>query len=212
MFKNLQFEENPAVPFNHSTLLAMLKGYRRPNDKISRMLSQGELRKIKRGLYVFGKLDKATPISQPLIANLLYGPSYVSLDYALSHYGIIPEAVFEISSMTTGRAKTFDTPFGRFNYTHSYSSLYPVGIQIHKNSDGSCFLLASVEKALCDKIIFTKKLRLSSVKSVMAFLIEDLRIERSSLSELDIGIVKQCFSAGYKKNQLSFFIKLLETL
>lgn len=207
-----QFEAYSSVPFNHSTLLSVFKKYRRPNDKISRMLSSGEIIPIKRGLYVLGDAFRTEEISQPLIANLLYGPSYVSLDFALAYYGLIPETVFEVSSMTTGRARVFDTSFGRFSYVRSHASLYSIGIQMQRNSDGSCFLIASPEKALCDKIMFTKKLRATSVKSMMAFLVEDLRIDQSSLVKLDITVIEQCLLAGYKKNLLSSFHKLIEKL
>ncbi len=207
-----QLEAYSSIPFNHSTLLSMLKEYRRPNDKISRMLSSGEIVQIKRGLYLLGETFRTEQISQPLVANLLYGPSYVSSDFALAYYGIIPEAVFEVSSMVVGRARAFDTPFGRFSYIHSYSSLYPIGIQIHSNTDGSCFLMASPEKALCDKIIFTKKLKATSVKSMMAFLIEDLRIDQTYLNKLDTAIIEQCLLTGYKKSQLYSLYKLIGKL
>lgn len=207
-----QLEAYSSVPFNHSTLLSMLKEYRRPNDKISRMLSSGKIVQIKRGLYLFGEAFRSEQVSQPLVANLLYGPSYVSLDFALAYYGIIPEAVFEVSSMVMSRARFFKTPFGRFSYIHSYNSLYPIGIQIHSNADGSCFLMASPEKALCDKIIFTKKLKATSVKSMMAFLIEDLRIDQTYLSKLDTTIIEQCLLTGYKKNQLYSLYKLIGKL
>ena len=138
---------NSSIPFNHSTLLSMLNDYRRPNDKISRMLSSGELIQVKRGLYLLGDKFRTEKVSQPLLANLLFGPSYVSLDFALAYYDLIPEMVFEVSSMTTGRARTFDTSLGRFIYIHSHASLYPIGLRIEKNSDESQFLIASPEKA-----------------------------------------------------------------
>ncbi len=208
----LLFNKFSSVPFCHSTLLSVLKKYKRPNDKISRMLSTGELIQIKRGLYVLGEHYRTEQISQPLIANLLYGPSYVSLDYALAHYGLIPEVVFEVSSMTIGRSRLFDSTFGRYSFTHSYTPLYQIGIQLGRNADESCFLIASPTKALCDKVIFTKKLKALSVKSMAEFIFEDLRIDKNNLLELEVSVIEQCMLAGYKKMHLKALYKLIEKL
>lgn len=92
-----QLDSFGAVPFSHGALLPSLKDYRRPNDK---MLWQGVLVAIKRGLYVRGEPSRAPCL--PLVANRLYGPSCVSLDYALAWHGLIPERLHEITSVCTG--------------------------------------------------------------------------------------------------------------
>ncbi|NTV92420.1 MAG: hypothetical protein HGA72_03825 [Chlorobiaceae bacterium] len=56
---------------------------------------------IRRGFYAVSPEITGIPLSQTQVANLLYGPSDVSMDYALSHYGIIPERVIEVTSITT---------------------------------------------------------------------------------------------------------------
>ena len=93
-------------PINKQLLLDILKEYKRPHDKIDELVKQQMLVQVKRGLYIAGpKLSIVSPESL-LIANHLYGPSYVSLDTALSHWGLIPERVYEISSVTTNNSKT----------------------------------------------------------------------------------------------------------
>jgi predicted transcriptional regulator of viral defense system len=78
-----------------------LKDYKRPNDKINTLKSEGLLESIKKGLYIAGpKIASAKP-ENSLLANHILGPSYVSVDTALSYYGLIPERVHEIASMTT---------------------------------------------------------------------------------------------------------------
>lgn len=116
------------VPLTHGNLLSMLDEYRSPNDKIVRMINDGWLQLIRKGLYAVSPEITGIPLSLPLVANLLYGPSYVSMDYALSYYGIIPERVVEVTSMTTKRGKVYDLPVGRFSYTHSQPQLYSIGI------------------------------------------------------------------------------------
>ena len=103
------------IPFTHGALLPLLPDYRRPNDKIADMLAKGTLMQLRRGLYVLGAEHRSAPLSLPLIANLLFGPSYVSLDFALSWHGLIPEGVVEVSPVTPLRARHYDTPVGRFS-------------------------------------------------------------------------------------------------
>ncbi len=105
-------------PITKQVLMAILKEYKRPYDKINELVKQGILILVKRGIYIPGpKLNIAKPHSY-LLANHILGPSYVSLESALSYHGLIPERVYEISSLTTQNSKTYKTPTGRFSYTH----------------------------------------------------------------------------------------------
>lgn len=198
------------IPFNHGALLSLLQDYRRPNDKISRLLAEGTIIKIKKGLYVLSDDFRTAPVSKPLLANLIYGPSYVSLDFALSYHGLIPEGVFELCSMTPKRVKCYDTPLGRFTYTHSFESLYGIGIVSETNLDGTCFLIASPEKALCDKVVFTRNLSARSVKAMRSFLSVDLRIDLQDLAGLDLSIISQCCDSGHKARHLNALYQVVE--
>ncbi|QIB52628.1 hypothetical protein [Pseudomonas sp. OIL-1] len=209
---NKQIRSLGSIPFNHGTLLSYLGGYRRPNDKIARMLANGDLIQLKKGQYVLGDEHRVTPVSLPLVANLLYGPSYVSLDFALSWHGLIPEGVFEVSSVTTRRARRYDTPLGRFSYTRTFADLYGVGIMMERNPDGSHFLIASPEKALCDKVLFTRNLHATTTRTMHVFLEDDLRIDFDVLSELNLEPVRQCVATGHKPRQLRALCKVLEGL
>ncbi|WP_426092392.1 hypothetical protein [Flavobacterium sp. DSR3-2] len=88
------------VPLNRQVMLDMLKDYKRPNDKISEQIKGGELIPLKKGLYISGVKTDLTGPEPFLIANHLWGPSYVSLESAMSYWGIIPERVYEVSSIT----------------------------------------------------------------------------------------------------------------
>lgn len=94
-----------SAPLTRHLLLEILREYKRPNDKISELIKNGELVSLRRGLYVLGpKTDLPMPESF-LIANHLRGPSYVSLETALSYWGFIPERTYEISSITVKPSK-----------------------------------------------------------------------------------------------------------
>lgn len=201
-----------SIPFNHGALLSLLGEYRRPNDKIARLMADGDLVQIKKGLYVLGIEHRSTPVSLPLVANLLYGPSYVSLDFALSWHGLIPEGVYEVSSVTSRRARQYGTPLGTFSYTHTFAALYGIGVMMEGNPDGSCFLIASPEKALCDKILFTRNLDAGTASAMRTFLEDDLRIDLDALAEMNPEPVRQCLAAGHKTRQLEALCKVLESL
>ena len=91
-------------------MLPVLKDYRRPNDKIAEWLRQGVLVPIKRGLYIRSEAGRVPCL--PLVANHLYGPTCVSLDYALAWHGLIAERVHEVTSVCTGRGRNIDNALG----------------------------------------------------------------------------------------------------
>ena len=200
------------VPLTHGALLSMLKEYRSPNDKIVRLIGDGWLVPIKKGRYAVSPERTTIPISTPLVANLLYGPSYVSMDYALYHYGIIPERVVEVTSMTTRRGKVYDIPIGRFSYTHSPLDFYPVGIDRVENTDKTGFLMASPEKALCDKLVFTRNLNIASQRALRELLFDDLRLDEESIPRFDPKVIEACIMPGMKERMLRALLELVHSM
>ena len=102
--------------FDYQVLTDALSDYSKPRDKITKLLAGGAIVRIKKGLYCFGEGLRRGPVSREQVANLIYGPSYVSLDYALSYHGLIPERVEVVTSVTTRRSRKFETPLGSFSY------------------------------------------------------------------------------------------------
>jgi len=200
------------VPLTHGALVSMLKEYRSPNDKIVRLIDEGWLVPIKKGLYAVSPERTTIPISTPLLANLLYGPSYVSMDYALYHYGIIPERVVEVTSMTTRRGKVYDIPIGRFSYTHSPLDFYPVGIDRVENTDKTGFLMASPAKALCDKLVFTRNLNIASQRALRELLMDDLRLDEESITRFDPKVIEACIMLGMKERMLRALLELVHSM
>ncbi len=197
------------APISRHLILELLSDYQRPNDKISELLKSKELISIRRGLYITGpKMDLLTP--EPfLIANHLRGPSYVSLESALSHWNIIPERVYEISSVTIKSSNLYKTPVGRFSYRQLKVPYYSYGIRNIEYSPKQTMLVASPEKALCDKVVLTPQVYLRSIKQTREFLMEDLRIDREVLSRLDTTIMELWIENAPKKSSLKMLIKTL---
>jgi hypothetical protein len=189
-----------------------LSSYGRPNDKISEMLKSGELLALRRGLYVPGpELDLPLP-NNFLIANHLRGPSYISLESALSYWGLIPERVYEISSVTTKTSKTYETAIGRFSYQHLMTPYYSFGIKSVRLTDMQTALVASPEKALCDKIILTSGVLLRSIPQALDFLLEDMRLDEDLLRGFDIATIHSWIEDAPKKNSLQMLVNTLERI
>lgn len=197
------------IPFSTGTLKLLLSDYKSPNDKISELMASGEIIQIKKGLYVISNEYRNQNISKEILANLIYGPSYLSLDFALSYYGMIPERVMTTTSITLKRSKKFSTHFGDFTYTHAPVNYYHIGITQEKNENQFNFLIASPEKALCDKIVFTKKLNLNSVSSMRNFLFDDLRLDFQNIKKLNLTIIEECCAEGPKQDKLKLLLKTI---
>jgi hypothetical protein len=163
-------------------LLPFLTDYTNPRDFIARLVKRGDLVRLKNGFFLIAEKIETTPPPFEQIANLLYGPSYISLEWALSYYGMIPEGVYVVTSVTVNQSKNFPTEIGSFSYKYLNRSRYAVGIDQKENSGGR-YLIATPEKALADVVHFkAKKL---SKKDLLVDLIEGRRIEEENLKALD---------------------------
>jgi predicted transcriptional regulator of viral defense system len=95
-----------------------LSAYANPHAKIRQLLANGALIRVKKGLYVLSEDYNNAPFSLTILANLIYGPSAISLEFALSYYGLIPEHAYTITSITPQRNKIFEAPVGCFTYRY----------------------------------------------------------------------------------------------
>jgi predicted transcriptional regulator of viral defense system len=199
-------------PLTRQLILDLLREYKRPNDKINELIKSGELTAVKKGLYIPGIKSNIAKPESFLVANHLRGPSYVSLESALSFWGFIPERVYEISSVTVKPAKTYKTPVGRFTYAHASMPYYSFGIQSVQLTPRQVALIASPEKALCDKIVMTSGINLRSTKQVREYLIDDLRIDEDSLQKLNLDEMNSWLNDAPKKSSLDMLVKTLKNL
>lgn len=169
--------------FDYTQLIQVLADYKKPRDVITQLLKKKNIIRVKKGLYVFGPLWVKKEVPREMLANLIFGPSVISLEYALSFYGLIPERVETITSMTIGRSKIFDTPLGRYSYTHLSENRYSFGIST-QSTDKSKWLIAEPLKALADKVWTDKRFIPTSPLSYSTYLFDDLRIDQSILKAL----------------------------
>jgi hypothetical protein len=191
----------PAEIFDYQTLTDALKGLSSPRDKITDMLRQGIIIRVKKGLYVFGDNYRRYLHSKELLANLVYGPSYVSLDYALAYYGLIPEGVEALTSVTPNRPRRFSTPVGLFIYRQIPAPAYEEGMVRVEGEHNQAFLIASPEKALADKLVSVRGAPIASIGEMGRFLEEDLRIDSGAIRAFSVEKIEE-FAGRYRSLRL----------
>lgn len=187
-------DKAPCEELDYGFVMDCLKDYKNPRVKLNHLLKIKALIRVKKGIYVFGKKFARRPYSSEVLANKIYGPSYVSLEWACQYYRLIPEKVTTVTSITTQRSRQFQTPLGLFTYDHQTIQVFPVGVTLVKFSDMQQALIATKEKALADLLV----LRRGGFKSKKHFketLFEDLRIEEEDLNNLNIELLKEIYMA-----------------
>lgn len=197
------------VPVQIGTLKACYDNLVSPIKKIQTLEKDGQLIRLKRGLYVVSSEASGKLLNIQLCANHIYGPSYVSLHWALRWYGLIPEQVFTMTSVTTKRSRMFENTLGRFTYYQVGNPYFSIGVtSIEEN--GTCSMMATPEKALCDFILHDSHLPAQSVKGLVQYLEEDIRFDMDALSEFDVSIIEACAQAGRKETILQNLIKIIK--
>ena len=197
------------TPFGVSMLDAVFPANRALIAKANRLEASGDIIRLKRGLYVNSPHVSGKRINEFLLANHIYGPSYVSMQSALRFYGLIPERVCEVTSMTTRLTKSFSNVLGTFTYLHCGEEYYSKSI-VMREEDGVGYLMATPEKALCDLMIYTTGLNMRFKKELRIYLEEDLRMDMDELCRFDVNVLREIRSCSKKKNMLTQLIKLIE--
>ena len=134
------------------------------------------------------------------LAQRIYGPSYVSLETALSHHGWIPEAVQAITSVALGRSRTFNTPVGLFSFTRVPQGRFLSGVRRASVGGGGAFFLATPLKALADHV-YAQRCDWHCAAPV----VESLRVEDQALAELTGELFEEVMSA-YKPGRVCRFL------
>ena len=196
------------IPATTSVLESFYPQLRGRSQKLRALERDKQILRVKRGLYVCSPEVTDKPLSMELIANHLYAPSYVSMSSALSYYGLIPEAVYVKQSMTLKHSKSFDTPFGRFEYVHVSKEVFPVGLTSVRK-DGYAFVMASPEKALCDLIANSPNVNLRYLKDAEVYLAEDIRLEVEDFRQMNADVFEAYAVVGKKAESIRTLLKLL---
>ena len=185
-----------------SMLKEKYSDYANPLDKIKRDTKNGLLIRLTRGLY---EVDGG--VNPCFLASSILSPSYLSFDWALSYYGLIPEKVFSITSASLNmrKNKTFTNKFGRFEYSDIPASAFSEGLTYIENGDYTV-KIATKEKAICDSL--SKWRVVNSVRALKELLFVDKRIDKEEFLTCDFKEMVRLASL-YKKTNLDLLIKLI---
>lgn len=179
-----------------------LREYANKNNKISREIKNGNMYRIINGLY---ETNPNTP--GYLLASSIYGPSYISFEYALAFYGLIPERAYNITCATLKKKKKkeYHTTFGVFTYRDVPTLAYPEEIILKKEGDYS-YQIATPEKALCDKLYTLSPL--GNYANLENMLFNDLRIDQEEFNNLNYDKIEK-LSKLYHSTNINLLTKYL---
>ncbi|MDD7216064.1 MAG: hypothetical protein PUH94_05295 [Firmicutes bacterium] len=155
--------------------------FKNPDAKVKRMVDDGKLVPVVRGLY---ETDASVP--GHYLAASIYGPSYLSFEFALGYHSLIPESVYNFTCATLEKKKRkrYVTPFGVFTYRDVPSKAYPAEIILVFENNYS-FQIATAEKALCDMLYKVSPLK--NLRGIGEYIFEDLRIDEKDFLRLDMN-------------------------
>lgn len=181
-----------------------LADYHRVDEKLRRLVAQGKLIRLRRGLYTDNQFE-----SRFEFAAAILSPAYVSFESALSYYGLIPEFVPNVTSATTGKKKrkTFANSICLYLYQDIPQAAFPYGVCVIESTKGNPpILIATPEKALCDLVYCLKPIR--SLRAMREFLFEDMRIDEEAIETIDRKFVFE-ISQKYRSLNVVMLSKFL---
>lgn len=179
------------------------KNYTDIKGKIRRDVQSGHLVQVARGLY-----ENNPHTDGKYLAGAIYGPSYLSFDYALSHYSLIPETVYNTFTSATfnkGKIKHLKNSFGLFSYRDVPPAVYSLGVNIVEEN-GYSYQIATSEKALCDMLYALRPVK--NKKEFLSLLFDDLRIDKRLFDNLNKNDILQ-LAPLYKSTNLKYLVKII---
>lgn len=191
--------------FDYNLLLHALRNFKKPRDKIRRLIRAEDILRVKKGLYVLGK-EYNKPYNKYVLANQIYGPSYITGQTALAFWDMIPERVELIISMTAKRKKLFETPVGRFSYLYCHKKVFNIGVKLEQTGDKKRILIASPEKALCD--VVATQTHISAKKEMKEFL-ELMRLDYRVDKKLDLSLLEE-IKIRYRRRSINLLFNCLK--
>jgi hypothetical protein len=199
------FECAPHSEFTNQDVATLFPGSEdRRYGLVKRAIASGEVIHVCRGLYCLSPKYQKKSVNLYALAQHVYGPSYISLESALSWHGWIPEAVYTITSVSFGKSKDFNTSLGTFSYVHVPQNVFYKSVDRLKDEDENIFLMATPFKALVEYVYVYKK-DWTGLKPA----IESLRIEKEELESVTLEDIELLID-NYKSRRVEKFIKGLK--
>jgi hypothetical protein len=173
---------------------------------VHRAVSKGEIIRLKPGLFLLSEEFRKSQAHPFVIAGMLHSPSHISLESALSFHGFIPEAVFQVSSVTSARSRTYKTPIGFFSYRRVPLYYPKVGVKSEKIDKNSWAFVATPLRAIADLVYIRKEVMWEN--RGLSFLTESMRIEVEDLRNMSFKGLDKLFDSFRNKRTRDYLRQL----
>ncbi len=177
---------------------------------IHRAVHANEVLRLKRGLYMLAREYRKSAPHPYMIAAMLHAPSHISLETALSFHGLIPEAVFQVSSVTSSRNRHFNTPMGLFTFQRVPTLSPRAGVESVKLSENSWAFIANPLRAITDLIYLRKEI--SWETDGLEFLTESMRMEKEDISQIDFSQYNDILDGLHNKRTIHYLEEMKKEL
>jgi hypothetical protein len=160
---------------------------------VHRAHQAGEILRLTPGVFL---LDAPYRKSEPhpfVVAGVLHSPSHVSLESALAHHGLIPEAVYQVSSVTVGRRREFATPAGFFTFSRVPAIAPRAGVVAEEVARNAWAFVASPLRAIADAVYLRKEI--SWKRHGLGYLTESLRIEEDDFQSITFDAMDEVLAS-----------------
>lgn len=184
-------------------LVSELIHYANPTSKIRQLVLNKKIFQLVKGIY-----ETNGDLPGHILSFIIYGQSYLSFEYVLSHYSLIPEAVYVFTSATHNKRKTkqYHNHFGTYLYRDVPSDVFNLGID-YQIEHGYGYLMASPEKAICDVLYKISPVNNRSKLELLLF--TDLRVDEVELLRLDLKKLIE-IAQMYKTKNHRLFVSLIK--
>ena len=171
---------------------------------VHRACKAGEILRLKPGLFVLNSPYRRSEPHPFVVAAMLHSPSHVSLESALAHHGLIPEAVYQVASVTVGRSREFSTPLGVFTFRRVPAVHPRAGVEAVRVVRDAWAFVASPLRAIADTVYLRKEV--SWKRDGITFLVESLRIEEDDLAEISFDALGEIID-GIRSRRVCAYIE-----
>ncbi|MFZ4695755.1 MAG: type IV toxin-antitoxin system AbiEi family antitoxin domain-containing protein [Verrucomicrobiia bacterium] len=160
---------------------------------VHRACQAGEILRLKPGLFVLGPPYRKSEPHPFVLAAGLHAPSHISLESALAHHGLIPEAVYQVSSATVGRSREFSTPLGVFSFRRVPARAPRAGVEVVAVARNAWAFIALPLRAIADAVYLNKQITWN--RNGLGYLTESLRIEEDDLQSLSFETLDEILNS-----------------
>jgi len=199
----------PGGFFNATTLAALFPdcsdGAR--IQLVNRACRAGEILRLRPGAFLLAPPWRKSELHPFVLAGLLHSPSHVSMESALAFHGLIPDAVWQVASVTPSRSREFSTPVGVFSFLRVPAHQPFAGVESLEVAPGNWAFVASPLRALADALYFHREITWK--RDGADFLTKSLRIEDDDLASLSFEQLDE-ISGSLDNRRVSDYLKNLK--